>query len=200
MKWTLILTVISLLGLAACRSVPSGAAPTVEPTRSGVPLVTAMPTSQPPSAATQPSAPTVIPIPTQPPALPTPIAATTPTVGPMSQSNTATGRLGQNITLKTGEVALIQGEGVMLELVGVTEDSRCPQGVTCVWAGRVVATVRLGQSGAQGEDISLSTQTKEAATKAVNGYTVTLIDVKPVKTTQAIASSEYRLTFVVNKS
>ena len=47
--------------------------------------------------------------------------------------------LGAPLRLDVGEAVLVGGH--TLRFVEVTEDSRCPQGVTCVWEGR--ARVRL---------------------------------------------------------
>jgi hypothetical protein len=42
-----------------------------------------------------------------------------------------------------GQRALIAGEHLGIKFEEVTEDSRCPRGVTCIWAGRVTCVVEI---------------------------------------------------------
>ncbi len=44
-----------------------------------------------------------------------------------------------NITTKKG----ISKKGFQLRLKSVFDDSRCPEGVTCIWAGEVSATIEV---------------------------------------------------------
>ncbi len=46
--------------------------------------------------------------------------------------------LGQPVTLKINESALIFPDRITITLQEVTEDSRCPTGYQCVWEGRAV--------------------------------------------------------------
>ena len=43
--------------------------------------------------------------------------------------------LGQEFTLPIGQTAVINGENLNIKFAAVTADSRCPKGVTCIWAG-----------------------------------------------------------------
>ncbi len=49
--------------------------------------------------------------------------------------------------LKAGQTALIEAQGPIVEFVEVVEDSRCPTGVECVWAGRARILIRVSSSG-----------------------------------------------------
>ena len=51
--------------------------------------------------------------------------------------------LGEEFSLKSGQIAVISGENLKIEFIEVTEDSRCPKGVTCVWEGRVSCLVEI---------------------------------------------------------
>src|SRR5262245_25820104 len=44
-------------------------------------------------------------------------------------------RLGQEFELKVNQEALIVGEGLAVSFDSVLEDSRCPEGVDCIWSG-----------------------------------------------------------------
>lgn len=41
-----------------------------------------------------------------------------------------------NFDLGVGKTAIVKGENISIRFDSVTEDSRCPTGVTCIWAGQ----------------------------------------------------------------
>lgn len=51
--------------------------------------------------------------------------------------------IGQEFSLQIGESASIRGEELQISFLEVTEDSRCPKDVTCVWEGRVSCMVEI---------------------------------------------------------
>ena len=89
-------------------------------------------------------------------------------------------------TAALGEIATL--EGVTVKPLDVVEDSRCPALVRCVWAGRVRISAEVSGTGTR--ELTLG----EPA--AVNGGTLTLVDVRPGKRTpEAIPSRDYQFTF-----
>jgi len=51
--------------------------------------------------------------------------------------------IGEEFYLRIGESASIRGEDLQVRFLDVTEDSRCPKGVTCIWEGRVSCLVEI---------------------------------------------------------
>jgi hypothetical protein len=51
-------------------------------------------------------------------------------------------RIGEEFSLRFGERTTLRGTDLTLVFQDVTEDSRCPEGAVCVWAGN--ATILLG--------------------------------------------------------
>lgn len=58
--------------------------------------------------------------------------------------------LAQEENKKTPEIVIKMDVGetislkdVSIKFVGITEDSRCPEQVTCIWAGRVIAEIEV---------------------------------------------------------
>lgn len=47
------------------------------------------------------------------------------------------------IDLKIGETKAVDDAGYSLRFLEVVEDSRCPEGVDCIWAGRAVVKIVL---------------------------------------------------------
>ena len=51
--------------------------------------------------------------------------------------------IGEEFYLRIDESASIRGEDLRVRFLDVTEDSRCPEGVTCIWEGRVSCLVEI---------------------------------------------------------
>ena len=85
----------------------------------------------------------------------------------------------------------VQLGGVVVTPRRVTEDSRCPINVRCVWAGRVVVETRIdGPGWRQTQPLTLGEP------HTVRGVTVTLVSVQPDQETgKQISSAEYRFAF-----
>lgn len=80
---------------------------------------------------------------------------------PVAQNGAqAIAKLGEPLTLKTGESRLVEG-GLRLTLVSIG-DSRCPKDVQCVWAGELAPVFRVEpeKGGATSEELRLGTITK----------------------------------------
>jgi hypothetical protein len=94
---------------------------------------------------------------------------------------------GTNGAVKLGQVADLGGPRVRPDRV--LEDSRCPAGVQCVWAGRVVLRASLleGSSSRQ-VDLTLGTPVPIA------GGTLSLIAVEPGRTADG-QPREHQLRF-----
>jgi len=54
--------------------------------------------------------------------------------------------IGEEFYLRIGESANIKGEDLHVRFLEVTEDSRCPRSVTCIWEGRVSCLVEITYS------------------------------------------------------
>jgi len=89
-------------------------------------------------------------------------------------------KLGTPFQIKAGEKAVIESEKLTLRFTNVTEDSRCPEGVRCIWAGQVSV---LANVDVQGNDLGNFTLTLRPGETNLSvktfgfpyGYTVRLI-------------------------
>jgi len=102
--------------------------------------------------------------------------------------------LGKPFTLAAGESASLDAGKLVVRFVAVGEDSRCPKGEQCVWAGnaRVDLEVRVGTGSPQ--VISLNTN-QGTASAELDGYGLALHDVAPQPIAgRAIAPEDYRVT------
>ncbi|MDE2437480.1 MAG: hypothetical protein KGM49_14585 [Sphingomonadales bacterium] len=82
-------------------------------------------------------------------------------------------------------------DGPRVTPLKVVEDSRCPVGTQCVWAGQVKLKVRIETGkGSEERDLTLNTPEQVADGK------LTLIEVSPVKkANDTIYPDEYRFGF-----
>jgi hypothetical protein len=51
--------------------------------------------------------------------------------------------LGQEFSLRIGQIAQINRDELEIKFEQVVEDSRCPKGVTCIWAGQVSCELQI---------------------------------------------------------
>ncbi|MBI4438627.1 hypothetical protein HY640_01720 [Candidatus Woesearchaeota archaeon] len=97
---------------------------------------------------------------------------------------------GTEFSLKVNGSVMLE-DGMVLSLLGVSEDSRCPSDVQCVWEGRVV----MGFSASRGpfeEQFNLSFHGGRAQLRVIDNYVVEVRSVEPFPlSTRRIAVSDY---------
>jgi hypothetical protein len=82
--------------------------------------------------------------------------------------------------LRPGRTAVIKQENFSVEFLGVTQDSRCPQGANCIRAGDVTVQVRLKKDN----DVTTATMTLPGQNQnrqyaSLGAYGVELLAVNP---------------------
>ena len=84
-----------------------------------------------------------------------------------------------------------------LSFLRVSSDSRCPSDAVCVWQGNAAVEITLGVGEGPSHPYTLNTATEPRAVD-VNGFRVTLLDVRPdPRTDTPIAPAGYRALFRV---
>jgi len=102
---------------------------------------------------------------------------------------------GSQFELKRGQQANVAGTGIRLRFDGITEDSRCPEKVQCVWAGNAAANLRIMSAE---KSVTLNTGIEPKST-IVDNYTITLVDVKPAARQGGIGADDYRVILEVKR-
>lgn len=86
------------------------------------------------------------------------------------------------ITVAVNKKVTIPDSKISIEFQQISEDSRCPANVTCVWEGIAIVNLKMS-NGKENKDIQFATRNFEPknAVKSLNydGYNITLQDVKP---------------------
>jgi hypothetical protein len=104
------------------------------------------------------------------------------------------------ILVKQGEEVKVEGEDLRLTFVSVTDDSRCPEGATCVWAGN--GRVHLVARNAKDECAEFDLNTTLAPVEHQFGkYIIRLARLSPHPSIKHVPQpDEYVATFVVTKN
>ena len=104
--------------------------------------------------------------------------------------------------LKVNQTAF-EPNNIGIKFLNVTEDSRCPTGVTCIWQGKSTIIVNviknnqnLGNSG-----LTSGLGSNNATITIPGGYLLQVIQVEPYPTSgKSIPISNYVVTFALSKS
>ena len=108
--------------------------------------------------------------------------------------------LGQSFRLARGKTAEVQGRGLRIRFEDVLEDSRCPAGVQCVWAGDARVVLRLTQSGHE-TWVDTLRLTLEPHAVTHGGYLVRLEGLAPARQQEAPPKPEaYVASLVVSEA
>ena len=101
--------------------------------------------------------------------------------------------------LKSGTEVLVKEAGMNLRFVDMVEDSRCPEGVDCIWAGNGKITLTVKQGKHKSVSFELNTNT-EPLSFIYQGYAITLVKLAPYpKDGVAVKKAEYVATLKVTR-
>jgi len=106
---------------------------------------------------------------------------------------------GETFRLRPGGIARVGSSGLLVGFRGITEDSRCPIDVVCVWEGDAVARVRATASHTDdGTAFDLHTTLEPKAVEFA-GRRITLVAVEPAaRAGQPIDADAYVITLRVD--
>ncbi len=107
--------------------------------------------------------------------------------------------LDQEFTLLIGETAIISGEDLSLEFIEVTADSRCPEGVQCVWAGEAKCRISVTYQGSTSEVILTQPGGSKGSQDLLGRYNVRFILEPYPESGKQIAKSDYKLVMTVTR-
>lgn len=112
-------------------------------------------------------------------------------------------RLGENVALHVGQTAKFADspDQFGLTFYHVNQDSRCPQGVACVWAGEVRIGVTFEENGLMHPPIleMTSNPADPLNRRVIEGYLVEFVEIQPPSGPPgtSIAQAQYVGTFLV---
>jgi len=110
-------------------------------------------------------------------------------------------RLDEIFELPFARTARLADGELTLRFQDVPEDSRCPEGVTCVWAGQVTV-VLAAKLAEHRQDLRFTREakSKKNVTNSFQGYKVHLLGVEPYpREGSPLKKEDYRLRLSVRK-
>ncbi|MCS3532724.1 hypothetical protein [Chryseobacterium sp. JUb7] len=113
---------------------------------------------------------------------------------------------GNIIYLNEGENKFLKEYEMNVTFKGISEDSRCPKGVNCIWAGVAIAQVEVMGLATRPMVLNLATEENEGRkhyqSSQFNGYTVSLAEVTPYPESQDGAKAlagKYKIGIIIKK-
>ncbi|WP_283133167.1 hypothetical protein [Rhizohabitans arisaemae] len=107
---------------------------------------------------------------------------------------------GAEFTLAPGESARPADGSLTVTFDKITEDSRCPKNVTCVWEGDAIAELTIATPTGRAVH-RLHTNARFATSADVGGHRVQLVKVTPERlTADPIAPGAYRAVLTIRKA
>jgi hypothetical protein len=107
--------------------------------------------------------------------------------------------LGQEFTLPVGETASIEGESLTIKFIEVISDSRCPEGVECIWEGEAQCRLHFKVAGSPAEMVIVQPGGGAAARDYFIQYKIDFRLEPYPQEGQQIAPSDYQLVMTVTK-
>jgi hypothetical protein len=103
--------------------------------------------------------------------------------------------LGAQFTLAPGTSVSVKAAKMEVRFVAVTEDSRCPRDVTCIWAGEVKVQLEILETAKAASQVEVL----EGGSTVAGEYRVTLVRVEPQPmSTARIAPQDYRAALKID--
>jgi hypothetical protein len=107
--------------------------------------------------------------------------------------------LDREFSLQIGHEALIRGESLVIEFRSVLEDSRCPIGVYCIWAGNARIRLQVQKRGFASSLNELNTYV-DPRVAIYNEYPIELIRLDPYPREQVpVDTSRYVATLRISR-
>jgi hypothetical protein len=120
---------------------------------------------------------------------------------PQAPHAEGSGASSQSFTLRAGETVPVANTPLAITFDRVTEDSRCPVNVTCVWAGNAVVRLSIRHAGETRPTIELHTTTAGKREAVVDGVRLQLVQLAPARTEgSTIPPDQYLATIAVVRS
>ena len=118
---------------------------------------------------------------------------------PASGSASKEAALGEEFQIRIGQQVSIKREGLKVIFTSVAEDSRCPEGVQCIWMGNGKIVLRLNKARRRANVMRLNT-TVDPKQDDYLGYEVKLVSLSPYpKENMPIKRKQYVATLVVSR-
>jgi hypothetical protein len=105
---------------------------------------------------------------------------------------------GKKVLIKMGSTSNLAEEKIKIKLVEVLEDSRCPKGARCIWAGNAKVKLELTKNETRTVELNTALDPK---TISYSGYDIKILSLTPYPdTSKNTNKSEYEVTLELLKT
>jgi hypothetical protein len=115
----------------------------------------------------------------------------------------ANANVSRNVQIRFGQEVTVPGHKFKIKFVSVPEDSRCPKGVNCIWAGNVRVLLHVSKAKSKPVKVELNLNPRDFPDgEAANygNYKLKLKSVEPYPVDgQQFAVRDYRVTLSISK-
>lgn len=126
------------------------------------------------------------------------MSASQPSTGTTPPSNAIQVAAGQNFDLAAGQAARVTNTPITVIFRSVSQDSRCPSDVQCVWAGDGAIRLGLQSTTAPSEETTVHTGL-DPKTVDYSGYRIRVVGLAPYpKSGSPISAGKYVVTLQVS--
>ncbi|MEW5861490.1 MAG: hypothetical protein AB1861_29605 [Cyanobacteriota bacterium] len=112
-------------------------------------------------------------------------------------------QLNREFKIGLNETAILPAENIWVKFTQVTEDSRCPVNVQCIWAGRAKILVTIWKDSQNIGDFVLTSggSSELAVPNFANNYNIKLVDLQPAPISGSqTRKSAYIATLMISKT
>ncbi len=109
-------------------------------------------------------------------------------------------KFGEPIALELGASSDIQAGELTISFDKLVEDSRCPNGVDCIWQGQAAIQILVNETSTV--DLIMQAGKEDLATDTLDNYIYTLLDVSPypdIKDDLPLPAEVYTIEVQVDK-
>lgn len=115
-------------------------------------------------------------------------------------SSTTAPQLGDEFALRLGEQATIAEIGLRISFTAVSEDSRCPSNVTCVWSGDAAVVIE-SWTAATGAETQVLHSHLDPQSVRIDSVELELVRVEPIPVEPGvIAPDDYVVTLSTRRA
>lgn len=119
---------------------------------------------------------------------------------PNVYADTISSELEKELILKLGDKATIDSNGIVIKFLTVSDDSRCPLDVICVWQGKASVIINIQVDGQDYGNYELSTEGNRNSV-TVNQYNFQMKEILPYPTSiEKAKPSDYSIKLFVSKA
>ncbi|HJW20576.1 MAG TPA: hypothetical protein VJ571_08490 [Candidatus Nitrosotalea sp.] len=130
------------------------------------------------------------------------VCAVTLMITPCAFGDANSGQKIVQFQLKVNQTAF-EPDNISIKFLNVTEDSRCPSGVTCIWQGKstIIVNVMKNNQNLGNSSLTSGLGNNDATVAISGGYILQVIQMAPYPTSGVrIPISDYIVTFTISKS